>query len=123
MAEFLLKGDEAQGLADGAQGDEEGMMIDGGVKKAVEANAQKVEALKQSGELGLVLAAAFEVQVPGEMLEVAAESRRGETMLFAQGAAGLAPEELAVDLRAACVIADGAAFVHGETVLRWRFAV
>jgi hypothetical protein len=122
VAEFLLEGNEAERFPDSPQGDKKRILIGGGVEETVQAGAQKVQALQEGGELGLVLPAALLVQLSGEMPRMAAEGRGAETMLMGQAAAGQAPNKLAIDLLALGVIADGAPFIHegGLSVFGFR---
>ncbi len=112
MAEVLLEGNQANGLPDGAQGDEQGVLIGGGIKEPVQAGIEGIQALQEGGEIGLVLLEALPVQGAGQMFGVAAQGRGAEPVLLGQVAVGQAPDELAVDLGALGVIADGATFVH-----------
>lgn len=123
VAEAFLEGDQAQGLADGAQGDEQGVLLGGGVKEAVQAEVEDIQALQEGGKIGLVLAAALQVESAGEMFGVAAQGRDAEAVFFGQGAVGHPQDELAVDLRALGVIADGTTFIHGFPVPGFRFSV
>ena len=88
MAEFFLKGEEADRLADTAQGNVEGAVIGGGVEEAVQAGLKEVQLVEEGGELGLVLMAALQVQTAGEMPGVAVERGGGEAELGGQGAEG-----------------------------------
>jgi len=127
MAEAFLEGDETEGLPDGAQGDKQGALLGGGVEQAVQAGVEKVQAVQEGGDIGLVLATALMVQVRFEMFGMAAQGRGAETMLFGQGAVRHAPDEVAVDLRELGVIADGATLIHSEdgfqfSVFSFRFS-
>ena len=75
LAAALLEGEEAEGFADAAEGDVEGVVIGGGVEEAVQAGVEQVEAVQQGGLVDLVLAAALGLEGAGEMLAVAAEGR------------------------------------------------
>jgi hypothetical protein len=100
------KGEEAEGLADAAQGDVKGVVIMGGIEEAVQAGFQ------EGGLVGLVIEARLEVALAGEMLDVAAEGGEAEAELGGQGAIGHPMHEAEVDLGAGGVRADGTAFDH-----------
>jgi hypothetical protein len=123
VAEAVLQGDETQGLADATQGDEQGALIGGGIKEAVQPGIDQVQARQKGGEIGLVLLQALPVQGAGQMFGVAAQGRGTEAKLLGQDLVGHTPGELAVDFRALGMIADGATFVHGFPVFRFPFSI
>lgn len=84
---------------------------------------EEVQALDEGGEIGLLRPAALLVQVAGKMSGVAAQGRGAEAITLGQVAIGHAPDELAVDLRALGMIADGATFVHEFPVPSFQFSV
>jgi hypothetical protein len=98
--------EEAEGLAEAAQGDVKGAVIKGGIKEAVQAGIQ------EGGLADLVVEARLEVTRAGEMLDVAAEGGGAEAELGGQGAVGHLFHETQVDLGAGGVRADGTAFYH-----------
>lgn len=65
MAAALLEGEKAEGFADAAEGDEEGVVIGGGVEEAVQAGVEQVQAVQHGGLVELVLLAALGLQGAG----------------------------------------------------------
>ena len=112
MAAALLERKEAEGFADAAEGDVEGVVIGGGVEEAVQTGVEQVQAVQHGGLVDLVLAAALDLEGAGEMLAVAAEGRGAEAVLPGQGAVGRCGQQTLVDLPALGVVADGTAFDH-----------
>ena len=51
-ADALQEGEEAEGFADAAQGDVEGVVIGGGIEEAVQAGIQECQVLQQDGLVG-----------------------------------------------------------------------
>jgi hypothetical protein len=111
-AAALQKGEEAEGLADAAQGDIKGVMIEGGIEKTVQAGIQEVQFIQEGGLVGLVVEALLEITLAGEMFDVAAEGGGAEAELGSQGAVGHLMHEAEVDLGAGGVRTDGTAFDH-----------
>jgi hypothetical protein len=105
----ILLGVEAEGLPDAAQGDVKGPEFQGGIEEAVEADIQEFEFFQEGGLAAGVLLTRLMVEVPGQMLGVAAEGGGAEAELPGQGAVGQPLDEAAVDLRAGGVRTDGTA--------------
>lgn len=112
MAEALQEGEEAQGLADAAEGDVEGAVIGGGIEEAVQAGIEQGQLFQDGVLLGLVRLAALRLKLAGEVLAVAAEGRSGKLIFFGQSAIRHRGPEAQVDLRAGGVRADGTTFDH-----------
>jgi hypothetical protein len=112
QAGALQKGEEAEGLADAAQGDVKGAVIKGGIEEAVQADFQEGQFIQEGGLVGLVFQALLEVALAGEMFDVAAESGGAEAELGGQGAIGHLIHQAQVDLGAGGMRADGTAFYH-----------
>ncbi len=86
QAEALQKIDEAEGLADAAQGNVKGAEIKGGIEEAVQAVIQEGEFFHEGVLEGLIIMALLEFALAGEMLGVAAEGGGAEIELRGQGA-------------------------------------
>jgi hypothetical protein len=110
QAAALQKGEEAEGLTDAAQGDVEGIVIKGGIEKAVKADIQEGQFIQEGGLVGLVVEALLEVTLAGEVFDVTAEGGGAEAELGGQGAVGHPMHQAEVDLGAGGVRADGTAF-------------
>jgi hypothetical protein len=112
QAAAVQQGEEAEGLADAAQGDVKGMVIKGGIEEAVQAGIQEGQFIQEGGLVGLVFQALLEIALAGEMFDVAAEGGGAEAELPGQGAVGHPMHKAEVDLGAGGVRADGTAFYH-----------
>jgi hypothetical protein len=112
QAGAFQQGEEAEGLADAAQGDVKGMVIKGGIEEAVQTDFQEGQFIQEGGLAGLVVEVLLEVALAGEMLDVAAEGGGAEAELRGQGAVGHPMHKAEVDLGAGGVRADGTTFYH-----------
>jgi hypothetical protein len=112
QAAALQKGEKAEGLADAAQGDVEGMVIKGGIEEAIQADIQEGQFIQEGGLVGLVFQALLEITLAGEVFDVAAKGGGAEAELGGQGAVGHPMHQAEVDLGAGGVRADGTAFYH-----------
>jgi hypothetical protein len=112
QAAAVQKGEEAEGLADAAQGDVKGVVIKGGIEEAVQAGFEEGQFIQEGGLVGLVFEALLKAALAGEMFDVTAEGGGAEAELPGQGAVGHPMHEAEVDFGAGGVRADGTAFYH-----------
>ena len=85
VAEFLLKGEDADLLPEAPQGDVQGAETLGGAEEAFEAGLQEVQFFQEGLEMGQVLDTALLGQPVGEMPGMAEKGRRAEAMPGGQG--------------------------------------
>ena len=111
MAAAFLEREEAEGFADAAEGDVEGLVIGGGVEEAVQAGVEQVQAVQQGGLVNLVPAAALDLDGAARCCR-GGRGPRGSGRIARPGAVGRGGQQTLVDLPAFGVVADGTAFDH-----------
>jgi hypothetical protein len=112
QAEAIQERDEAERLADTAQGDVRVVEIYAGLEDTVQAVVQEFESCYNALLVFPVLLTQVDFALAGDMFGVAAEGGGAEAVLGAQGAVRDSGQQTAINVNAGGMIADGTALYH-----------